>query len=400
MRARSLSLAWVLVAWSAATASIALTRGIDLLWGVTLLLVVATASAAVLPWLQVRRMKVRRICFPATAVVGEPETIRYEVATGGWFPSYGIEIHDGLGIAGAQTPAAFLPVVRNARTYSFAWTPRTRGCWQLRDLRIESRYPLGLTKSMRRVEGCAHDIVVYPDFVRLHWLPVRNDAQPRFEQMLSTRRGGHADFFGIRTYVAGDDRRSIHWRASARLNEIVVREFEHQQDRQMWILLELAEAQHAGQGVDSTVESMIRIAHSIAVKAHEEGIPVGLMYRVADAIQEIPAATDLSSYRRIRDALARVNAHAQLPLVRWTQRFRAQLPSGGTWAVFNLGGASERATLARIARRRSAEPLFIEFDKASFAKRANDGRIETHVSSHGIVSTVAAGADLTQLFRP
>ena len=381
-------------------ALMALSRGIDLLWGVALLLIVATALAAVLPWLQTRRMQVRRIGFPATAVVGEPVTVRYEVATGRWLSRYGIEIHDALGDAGVHTPVALLPAVRDSRTYSFAWTPRVRGCWQLRDLRIDSRYPLGLTQSSRRIEDRMHEIVVYPDFVRLHRLPLRNDAHPRFAQMLSPRRGGHDEFFGTRPYVAGDDRRSIHWRASARSHEIVVREFEQQQDRQLWILLELAEGQHAGQGADSTVECMIRIAHSVAVQAHEEGIPVGLMYRVADAIQAIPATTDRASYRRIRDALARVNAHAQLPLARWMHRFRARLPYGGAWVIFNLGGANERATFARIAQRRSAEPLFVEFDTASFVSGATDGRIETLVSSCGIVSTVAAGADLTQLFRP
>lgn len=400
MRPRSIPLVWVLLAWVAVTALLALNRGIELLWGVTLLLVLAIVIAAVLPWLQTWRVQVRRAGFPATAVVGEPVTIGYEVASGRWFSRYGIEIHDGLGASGALTPAALLPAVRDRRTYSFAWTPHTRGCWQLRELRLESRYPLGLTTSSRRIACRAHEIVVYPDFVRLHWLPVRNDAHPRFEQMLIPRRGGHDEFFGTRPYVSSDDRRSIHWRASARSDEIVVREFEQQQDRQLWVWLELAEAQHAGQGAESTVECMVRIAHSMAVKAQEQGIPVGFMYRVADAIHTIPAATDRSSYRRVRDGLARVNAHAQLPLARWMQRFRAQLPAGGTWAMFNLGGANERAQLARIARRRSAEPLFVEFDKASFVAGTSRGRIETYSSSQGIVSTVAAGADLTQLFRP
>lgn len=402
MQARSIPLAWVLLAAIGVTALIALNRGIDLLWGITILLTLATVVAVLLPRLQVRGVQVQRDEFPATAVVGERVVVSYRVEKRTLLPRYGIEIHDTLAGGSTFIPSAFLPSVRRGEVYAFEWTPRARGCWQLRDLQLESRYPLGLVKSSRRVSAPAHDIVVYPDFVRLHSLPVRNDAHPRFEQMISPRRGGRDEFFGVRQYVPGDEVRSVHWRASARLDEIVVKEFEHQQDRQLWILLDLAESQHAGVGAASTVESMIRIAHSIAVKAFDDGIPVGMLYRVADGLQQIPASADRSTYERIRDALARVNAHAQLPLARWAQRLREQLPSGGTWVMFNLGGTRERSLLERIASRRLATPLFVEFDAESFERgiASADVRVTTHASARRVVSTVAFGADISDLFRP
>jgi uncharacterized protein (DUF58 family) len=402
MQARSIPLAWVLIAAIVVTALIALNRGVDLLWGITLLLMLATAVAVALPRLQVRGVQVQRGKFPATAVVGERVTVSYRVEKRAFLPRYGIEVHDNLAGGSTFTPSAFLPSIGRSEVYEFAWTPRTRGCWQLHDLRLESRYPLGLVKSSRRVAAPAHDIVVYPDFVRLHSLPVRNDAHPRFERMISPRRGGRDEFFGVKQYVAGDEVRSIHWRASARRDELVVKEFEHQQDRQLWILLDLAEGQHTGIGATSTVEAMIRIAHSIAVKAFEDGIPVGVLYRVADGLQQIPASSDRSTYERIRDALARVNAHAQLPLARWAQRLREQLPSGGTWVMFNLGGMRERNLLERVAARRLATPLFVEFETPSFERGVvdADARVTTHASSRYFVSTVPFGADLADLFRP
>jgi uncharacterized protein (DUF58 family) len=401
MQVRSIPLGGVLIVWIGVTALIALNRGIDLLWGMTMLLLLATVIAALLPSLQVRGVHVRRMDFPASAVVGERSVIRYEVHAKGWLPRYGVEIHDNLAGEGSLAPTAFLTKVGRTRIHSFGWTPRQRGCWQLREVNIQSRYPLGLTRASQRIDAGAQQIIVYPDFVRLTSLPVSNDAHPRFEQMISQRRGGRDEFFGVRQYTAGDEPRSIHWRASARLDAIVVKEFEHQQDRQLWIVLDLAENQHAGRGATGTVESMIRVAHSIAVKACEDGIPVGLVYRVADSLRHVPAGADRATYHLIRDALARVNAHAQVPLARWLQRLQGQLPAGGTWVMFNLGGADQRASLARVATGRSATALFIEFDKASFAKGEPgvDARIRTQNTSHYAVSTVALGADVRQLFR-
>lgn len=400
MQARSIPLGALLIAWIAVTALIALNRGIDLLWGVTLLIAVATGVAAGLPRLQVHGVNVRRVEFPPTATVGRAESIAYEIETQGGWPRYGVEVFDRLNGETHPAATAYLHRVRGKRTHTFVWTPQVRGCWQLRDLIVQSRYPLGLTRAIRTISTEPHEITVYPDFVRLHWLPVRNNARPRFELMTSPRRGGHDEFFGLKPYAPGDDRRSVHWRASARAGEIVVKEYEHQQDRQLWILLELAESMHVGAGQRGTCEQMIRIAHSIAVKAQEEAIPVGVMYRVADSVHRVPAAADRATYLRIRDVLARVNAHAQLPLAKWMQRHREQMPEGGTWFMFNLGDDAERTALERFAQQRRAAAVFVEFDKASYASTGGTDRIRTFTSSRSLVSVVPSGANLSELFKP
>ena len=401
MSARSIPLGRLLLAWIAITALIALNRGIDLLCGVVLLLTVATATAALLPKLQVRGVSVRRASLPKSAVVGVAESIAYQVEVRGPWARYGIEILDRLDGETSVVPTAFIAGVRGARTFTYSWTPRMRGAWQLRDLIIESRYPLGLTRARRVVATEPVEIVVYPDFVRLHWLPVQHAAHPRFEQLASPRRGGHDEFFGLKPYRSGDERRNIHWRSSARAGEWVVKEYEHQQDRRLWIVLDLAETGHEGSGPASTCEDMIRIAHSIAVKAQESEIPVGLLYRVADAVHQVSAAADRGTYLQIRDALARVNTHAQLPLATWLHRSRDQLPSGGTWVLFNLGDLSQRSRLESIVQQRAATSLFVEFDKHSYAApRDTSERIRTHASSRAIVTRVPCGADLSELFKP
>lgn len=370
------------------------------MWSVTLLFVLAAVAAIVLPALQVKGVSITRVQWPSTAVVGQRESIGYEVRATGGLKRHGIEIHERLG-GDVLEPAAFLPEVGGTQTFTFAWTPQVRGCWHVRDIVIESQYPLGLAKSRRVLPMPEREIIVYPDFVHLPWLPIRNDAHPRFQHAVSPRRGGRDEFFGVRPYRPGDEMRSIHWRSSARLQQFVVKEFEQDQDRQLWIVLELAESQHVGRGIDSTCEYMIRVAHSVVRGALSDDIPVGLIYRTADIIHRVPASADHSTYDRIRDLLARVHAHAQVPLVRWMRRYREQLPTGGTWLMFNLSGAGERAELERVCAQRAAVPLFVEFELESFrAPPFESARVGTNATAHGLVSTVPHGADLTELFRP
>jgi uncharacterized protein (DUF58 family) len=391
----------ILLGWIGITAFFALNRSIDLLWGIVILLVFATVVAAALPKLQLLGVRVRRLQFPPTAMLGEPQRVGYEIEVPWRVPRYSLEIHERLGSSDAFSLAAFVPRSQGGQQWFFVWTPRQRGCWRLADLRLESRFPLGLLRASRTLSAAEHEIIVYPDFVQLRWLPVHGEARGVNESTHAPQRGGHDEFLALKPYRHGDEARRVHWRASARLGEVVTREYERQEGRQLWIVLELAAAMHVGAGAEGTCEQMIRIAHSAIVKAQSDGIPVGLLYRVADAIRRVPASADRSTYQHLREALARVQPHAQVPVHGWLERFREQLPVDGTWLIFNLGGVAQRAALQSMVRQRAATPLLVEFDTPSFvAHRLSGAHPVTLHSADGTVSIVPYAADLTELFRP
>ena len=64
------------------------------------------------------------------------------------------------------------------------------------------------------------------------------------KQVGSQTEGRHhgtqeGDFFGLREWRAGDSLRWIHWRTSAKLGELSVRQFEQQRSRDMVLILDL-----------------------------------------------------------------------------------------------------------------------------------------------------------------
>ncbi len=399
-----ISIGWLLCAAVAVTALIALNRGVDLLWGIALLLAMSIIVAFVLPKLQLRSLHVERYRFPTSGTVGQPLTLSYRVRAGGWLGRYGIELYDTLPAAEMGGPTAYLAKVSGDQTLQFAWIPEVRGCWPLSELIVESRYPLGLSKARNSCMpssegGASSELIIYPDYVPLRSLPVIGDATPHAEHRSTRLRGGHDEFFSVRPHHPEDPPRAIHWRVSARTGELVVKEYEHQLNRQIWIILELSEDEHVGSGAASTFEYMIRIAHSVIVKAREDEIPVGLLYDDGAKVQRAGPGIDHGTYLQLREALARVIPRSQPALTSQLDRLWDVLPSGGTWLLFTPRDPSGRAALLRGARQRSAYPLYVEFDHDSFVRGQREPHVRTQSTAEGLVSIVADGADLSTLFR-
>lgn len=102
---------------------------------------------------------------------------------------------------------------------------RQRGSYRLRGFRIETAFPLGLMVA-QTVFAEQGSLLVYPKFTPLARLevPASRRYQPG-EVALASHLGDSLEFIGNRDYREGDPIRSIDWRATARLNRPVVREY-------------------------------------------------------------------------------------------------------------------------------------------------------------------------------
>jgi uncharacterized protein (DUF58 family) len=108
------------------------------------------------------------------------------------------------------------------------WTDRRsigpvgRGAIKAQDWVLESSDPLGFFRFRRR--GADGEIaLVLPRFTSF---AARPQARELEASVSAPRAGSGMELFGVREYRAGDPLRRIHWRSSARLGELVVREYE------------------------------------------------------------------------------------------------------------------------------------------------------------------------------
>jgi uncharacterized protein (DUF58 family) len=149
--------------------------------------------------------------------------------------------------------------------------PKHRGEVRFTSIRVWTTFPFGITrKSMTFFErGTAivrpRQVALRPSLIesirgRID-VGVEREAQP----------GEGDEFFGLREYVIGDSPRSVAWRPSARLGQLVVRTNIAPTPRRIWIVLRLAR-----QGEEELEERAISVTASLVSMAIRQGNAVGL----------------------------------------------------------------------------------------------------------------------------
>lgn len=115
----------------------------------------------------------------------------------------------------------------------------------------------------------------------------------------------------LRQYQPGDTSRHIDWKATARLNEPYVREFEAETDRQTIILLDQRDSMAVGPEGRTMFAYAREVAMSLATKARDYGDPLGLYTVEQSRLTVQPPATTPSHYQRIRDQLLNATVSAK-----------------------------------------------------------------------------------------
>jgi uncharacterized protein (DUF58 family) len=114
-----------------------------------------------------------------------------------------------------------------------------RGRYRLGPMRLFTRFPFGLFSKTISL-GSVETLTVLPRLGRLTegWAARRQEAFAGADRR-RRRPGPEGDFFGIREWRNGDGQRLIHWRSSARLGKLAVRQFERPRSRDVAVVLDL-----------------------------------------------------------------------------------------------------------------------------------------------------------------
>ncbi len=94
---------------------------------------------------------------------------------------------------------------------------------------------------------------------------------------LSAFKGTGLEFHQIRTYQLGDDVRSIDWKSSAKMNNIMVKEFIEDRERTIVIAIDTSASLAYGSGSRLKQDTVHDVAAALACIAHENKDNVGLL---------------------------------------------------------------------------------------------------------------------------
>ena len=160
----------------------------------------------------------------------------------------------------------------SATVFSYTGTCYRRGYYASSSIILESGGPLGLFMRRRRFQ-LPLNLTVYPGYYQMGSLPVAGEDWVEWGQGVKTSSAN--EFYGSRSYQYGDPLKHIHWRNTARVGQIMIKEFE--QSSQGSVTVAFDTSRDFGLGRETTLEYSIKIAASLAKLCADSGRTIDII---------------------------------------------------------------------------------------------------------------------------
>lgn len=157
---------------------------------------------------------------------------------------------------------------------SYPLHPMERAVHWLGPLTAQVTDPLGLARYHRTLVG-ADRLVVRPAVLPLAGLPAGGECGAAGGEPVSA--GSGQDAVVVRSYRQGDDLRRVHWRTTARRDELMVRVEEWAPRGGITVLLDHRASAHRGTGSTASLEYAVSLTASVYVHLRQRGIQVRLV---------------------------------------------------------------------------------------------------------------------------
>jgi len=139
-------------------------------------------------------------------------------------------------------PAVYFDYVRAGDGKRKSYTGRLpeRGRYRFGKVTLSTRFPCGFFRSRVELE-VEDEMIVLPKIGTLAagWMTRRHDASETMMRRRHRPSRSTGEFLGVRGWQHGDPKRWVHWRASARHDQLVVKQYEQHQNHDAAILLDL-----------------------------------------------------------------------------------------------------------------------------------------------------------------
>lgn len=193
-----------------------------------------------LAWRASSRLGVSRKAVPP-AFAGELVALSAEIRNDATHPITTLVSSSSFG---NSTAWMFAPLAANdERTITARWTFAKRGRHVLGPIVVDSSYPLGLVHVVRSLAGEAA-VQVLPTLGKVNmeqfrrWLVRQNAGEGETRRPSRRPSLGTGEVRGLRPYRPGDTPREIHWKTSARRNQLWVREYDRTEPLDLIIIVD------------------------------------------------------------------------------------------------------------------------------------------------------------------
>ena len=266
-----------------------------------------------------------------------------------------------------------------------------RGQYRLGSLTAEVADPFGLFPAHRKL-GEGQSLLVYPATVELpfFWLASYGESASGRNRWLITEPS--AAVSRVREYTPGDSVSRIHWRSTAHVGKLIVKDFDPDFSKNIWVVADMSKASLAGDDTDTIEEYCITIAASLVKKYVDSGRRVGLMAQ-GDNSYLFPPGAGHQHLWRVMEALALVKAVGKVPISRLINRGRERFGANSIVVVITSSASDELAASLLHMSSRGAAVAVILLDATSFGGMLNPEGIARYLTSSGVPVYVVGRGD-------
>ena len=350
----------------------ALGTGFDFFFRFLYVLLLVSGIGFVWAWLNLRGIDLRVTRDANRGQVGGYLAGQVSIVNHTRMPKSWLEVAEATGPSADSSGRGLALVREQVRSWRISTYLAKRGMYHSGIVKLVSQDPFGLFR-LRRDFIDPHPYIVFPAVealpdldARFAGLPSDSRATKHWEQITT-------DVSSIRSYVEGDSMRRIHWPYTARMNELMVKEFDMGLSAEAWVLLDMHHLSHYGieqDDVNNTEELAVTVAASIVGRLMDQSMPVGLAVN-GDREHIFRPDSSPEQRGRLMEALSEVRAYGQITLQEFIYGLRSHLNQFNALTLVTASVEPQWIASLTHLRRQGVEVSVVLVDRSSFGSPTN-----------------------------
>ena len=312
--------------------------------------------------------------------VGDTYRETVTVRNHGRTPKAWVEVEDKTNIPGmAIRQIGSLGMVVPFNRVEVTGTLIQRGEYEIGPLVVRASDPLNLFPQEVEFEG-VDKVLVYPRVVN-----VPDFASPAIHLTGDGSRRQRAniistDVSSVREYTAGDSVSRIHWLSTARVNQLMVKQFDRGSASHVWVLFDQHRDSQAGQSPESTDEYAATVAASVVDRYGRSMLPIGYSAHGSEPLVMIP---DRSSYQMetIMRHIASSRPEGTTPMIELLAEMDRELSQTSSLVVITAADSGGWIDALAGLQRRGIRVNTVLVDRGSFGGEPNEAALMDLVNS-------------------
>jgi uncharacterized protein (DUF58 family) len=311
---------------------------------------------------------------PVRTPVGGRAEVTLHITSTGRLPTGGLLVSDGVPYSLGGKPRFVIEhLPRHTGTrLRYHVQPMLRGIQQLGPLKATITDPFGLAEFERELAHTSR-LVVVPRVVKLVGVPGGSGLGSGDDGSVRLNAGQGEDDAIVRPYRQGDDLRKVHWRSTAKRDEMMVRVEERPWRGGTTVLLDHRAPAHRGSGANSSLEWAVSFAASVCLHLHRYGQRIRLVTESGGMIVR-DSGDGTHNDNAVLDALAALQATPS-PVMDSTRD-----PGGGQELIAILGATTPEALSQLISQRpRGNRSLAVLLDTSTWTATSDTPGPDTDI---------------------